>query len=552
MKKHLTLIIALLIIITALTLMVTACDRNSIDDSINGVKLTGARLTWDEVKGASEYFVNVMFSEVSGFEISVKDTKYILNHTVPGEYRYKVRALTPLGFTEYSDTFIYKLGDGSRENPITVGSKEELERISSGLRTIKNEDNENISVPIYYMQTNDIDLENEEWTPIGLGNNVFKGIYDGQGFNINNLKITKVSGTGSNVATGLFGLIQDATIKNVNIVEPYIRITQATTQFSVGALVGRSTTSIVKNCSVIGDITINAPITGENILYAALIIGESRGTGMHRLFASGEVKATYSRVYAGGIVGITKTSSADIIDNCVSYVDITSHGTGRTGETNKAVSYAGGIAGYLSYANKVENCYFTGNLKATAIDGTPITNIHTGMFGGAQNASLRCNIMLTNCYFNIEDFDLEYNETYPNASSIAEMYTVGNCTKLRLGSSAFGITSEVEGLEETYNFDFNNVWEIVEGKPMLQQMVLPTVAEMSEVSIEGNIISWEALAGASEYYVENITKVTKDTVYNLTYTISETDAGEYEFRVGAKVIGELTDYSDIVVYIIEE
>ncbi len=546
----------LLLIFTLWILSVAALSGGCVGEiggPMSAVTLTGARLQWEEISGAEQYYVNIMFSEVSGYEIAVNDTKYVINHANPGEYRYKVRAKVRGGFTSYSETFVYKLGDGSIDNPITVGSPEELSRISTGLRTVKNEDNEDISVPIYYEQTNDIDLENQEWTPIGLSNNIFKGVYDGRGYTIKNLKITKLSGTGTNVAAGLFGLIQDAVIKNVNIVEPDIKITHATTQFSVGALVGRSTTSVIKNCSVIGDLAINAPATGENILYAGLVIGESRGTGMSELLAIGNIAAVYSRVYAGGIVGITKTSSADIINNCAAYVNITTHGTGRSSSSVTAVSYAGGIAGYLSYANAVEYCYFTGSLTATAIDGTLVENINKGMFGGSQNSSSRANILLKACYFNIEDFGLEYNATYPTASAIAEMYAVGNCTKLKLGSSAFGITGEAEALEETFSgFDFDNIWEIKDGKPTIRARVMPIILPMSEVTLQDNLITWAAVAGATEYYVHNITKDTKTTVYNLNYSITESAPGEYRYRIGAKTIGELTAYSEVMIYSILE
>lgn len=549
MKKN-TKVIFLIIIIFTLTVLTlcTGCGEDGIIP-MSAVTLTGAKLTWEALDGADEYYVNIMFSETSGYEISVKDNFYVVNHSKAGDYYYRVRAKVKGVFTDYSEVLTYHLGVGSREDPITIGSREELEKISNGLRTIKDADNNDISVSCYYKQTNDIDLESTEWTPIGVSNSVFKGIYDGSGYNIYNLKISKVTGASTNVAAGLFGLVQDAVIKNVNIVEPDINITEATTQISVGALVGRSTTSVIKNCSVIGDITVNAPYLGDKILYAGLIIGESRGTGMSNLYANGSLTATYSRVYAGGIVGITKTSSADIINNCLARVDITSHGTGRTESGITAVSYAGGVAGYLSYANTIEYCYYSGALQATAIDGALVENINNGMFGGAQNSSGRCNIKLTECYFNIDNLGLSYNETYPDATAIAENYTVGNCTRLKSGSTAFGITSEAEGVDETFTgFDFENTWEIIDNKPELKSAVQPIFLEMSAVTITDNIISWEPVSGASEYYVFYINEETEQTVYDTNYQITQIEAGAHSFKIAAKVIGEKTDYSDIIVY----
>jgi len=68
----------------------------------------------------------------------------------------------------------------------------------------------------------DIDLANEEWTPIGqvtfdragdgsyVVNSVFKGTFDGQNHTISNLKITDSEANG----VGLFGAATNATIKN--------------------------------------------------------------------------------------------------------------------------------------------------------------------------------------------------------------------------------------------------------------------------------------------------------------------------------------------------
>ena len=71
----------------------------------------------------------------------------------------------------------------------------------------------------------DIDLNNEEWTPVGQtgGNGVatyFQGMFDGKGYTISNLKITdNAYDEGANYAAGLFGFIDaaDAQIVNLNV-----------------------------------------------------------------------------------------------------------------------------------------------------------------------------------------------------------------------------------------------------------------------------------------------------------------------------------------------
>ncbi|MBR1984431.1 MAG: hypothetical protein IKA31_01700, partial [Clostridia bacterium] len=64
--------------------------------------------------------------------------------------------------------------------------------------------------------TDYIDLSNRYWTPIGTEENPFKGIFDGNGYVIRNLTIDGDVLTDINYA-GLFGFIQDATIKNIGL-----------------------------------------------------------------------------------------------------------------------------------------------------------------------------------------------------------------------------------------------------------------------------------------------------------------------------------------------
>lgn len=64
----------------------------------------------------------------------------------------------------------------------------------------------------------DIDLENAEWTPVGqTGATQFKGTFDGQDHTIYNLNIDKTSETGEHYSSGLFGWLNEATVKNVKV-----------------------------------------------------------------------------------------------------------------------------------------------------------------------------------------------------------------------------------------------------------------------------------------------------------------------------------------------
>ena len=93
----------------------------------------------------------------------------------------------------------------------------------------------------------DIDLNNVEWTPVGqTGATQFQGTFDGQRHTISNLKINNTD-EGGNCATGLFGWLNSATVKNIKISGATI-----TGHHNVGTIAGYLETSgcTIENCTV--------------------------------------------------------------------------------------------------------------------------------------------------------------------------------------------------------------------------------------------------------------------------------------------------------------
>ena len=136
---------------------------------------------------------------------------------------------------------------------ITIETAEEL----AGLAKSVNEGNNYAGITIKLTQ--DMDLANREWTPIGYGMSSyvgeietgfqFRGIFDGQNHTIKNLKISmfnqggNVEGTSAGVA--LFGQIYDAEIKNLNVDRANVR-----GNHYVAAVAGFSVDSNITNCHV--------------------------------------------------------------------------------------------------------------------------------------------------------------------------------------------------------------------------------------------------------------------------------------------------------------
>ena len=184
----------------------------------------------------------------------------------------------------------------------------------------------------------DIDLANEAWTPIGTGSNPFNGYFDGQNHTISNLKIdwskNYVSGGNNQNYAGLFGYMKGgntAAIKNLTI-----NNADVTGCLYVGVLLGRSYTGgILENCHVTGDVKVD------------------------------------SYAYAGGLVGRHEYSSGSNANGEVMsiYNCSVNANAGSTVNADYAVSYVGGIVGFLAEGNFVIDACSVENVAVTGVYG---------------------------------------------------------------------------------------------------------------------------------------------------------------------------------------
>lgn len=165
----------------------------------------------------------------------------------------------------------------------------------------------------------DIDLRNEDWTPIG-GNTIssypspsFSGTFDGQNHTISNL--TTSSNQPGYATAGLFGTVANATIKNVKL----SNVNVSSTHY-VGAIVGYHSdgTFTIENCHVDGGTitsTIEAKSDGsyDNGDKAGGIVGHMSATGSVNDCSVNNVTIQGYREL-GGIVGYA--GSKDNVTGC--------------------------------------------------------------------------------------------------------------------------------------------------------------------------------------------------------------------------------------------
>lgn len=253
------------------------------------------------------------------------------------------------------------LGEGTEASPYLINSIDELKWFRDDVNAGNTYDKK-------YVQLNaNIDLNNEEWTPIGYKGATFKGNFDGASNTIKNLIITKtLTNSSENNNIGFFGrtdslaTITNLTIENVNI----------TGSLYVGAVVGLGYTgNKIENCIVKGNIEIDA------WWYAGVIGGNGYMTlvnNCHVIGNAGSYIKGNNGSYIGGIWGF-RGEGNNRITNC-SVTDLNISGVDRVG----------GIAGIGHYGNTIANCSAT-KVAVQAEEGATTVGLIVGACQGTAS-----------------------------------------------------------------------------------------------------------------------------------------------------------------------
>lgn len=329
-----------------------------------------------------------------------------------------------------------------------------------------------------FILMNDIDLSSfENWEPIGTSDEPFTGVFDGDGYSINNLKISVTPQSEYDVkkcGVGLFGFTDDAEIGNLDMNDVNIIINQPyEVGYPVGAIVGSAKHSKISSCAVSGNIDVTL---GGNIELGG-ILGEGVSSNMNNVVSycinninlkvtgknDGFSLAVGYTTKVGGLVGAS--------DGNVNILSCINNGSISIYPINKVV--VGGIAssdygwvsncgnngdifingsatagGILGESNYISECYNNGKITVTdetyskvgGIAGYSTIEQTTDGTTSAQAA--------VNCYY-INSFDCAISNV-DNSSLV----------------SVKPLSAENMKQQSSFNgFDFENVWTINDGNP---------------------------------------------------------------------------------------
>ena len=223
----------------------------------------------------------------------------------------------------------------------------------------------------YFLMTDDFDLNNINWTPIGIINMnmegyYFAGVFDGWYHNIDHLHIQSnadVCGLFSGLGGEWDGTMADSygQIKHLSVTNGSVVSTGTGAAGIVGGVAGNAT---VVQCSYSGTVSVNN--NGSFCGAGGIVAAAAENSKIEECLFSGSVNATNNGGFtnaagAGGIVGIAMNKAC--IQEC--------YNTGTITATALMMSVAAGILGATLQENEVsiERCYNVGTVNAMTKGG---------------------------------------------------------------------------------------------------------------------------------------------------------------------------------------
>lgn len=296
-------------------------------------------------------------------------------------------------------------GDGSNSDPYQISNAEKL----TALQTQVNENGFSYTGK-WFRLTNNIDLNNEPWTPIGVDAlHSFGGSLDGGGKAISGLKVET-----NGACAGLFGSVRGAygvpvTMRDLTLKNGSVKFTSSGTSCSGGlvAIVEGETALELRNV-VAENLTVSGGRSGSGGLLGrgrvAMTNCHNRGGSVTGSYAGGLAGMGYSNLQDHVLAGCTnsakvvgKRTAGGMTGNEThsygSYTDCT-----NSGSISATQGYASGIAAGGSYERCSNSGAVTGQQAAgICVNGSKATNCsNTGAVTGTGTGTGYAAGILTN------------------------------------------------------------------------------------------------------------------------------------------------------------
>jgi hypothetical protein len=337
---------------------------------------------------------------------------------------------------------------------ITISTEDELEAL---MNTV----NPDVDWALDYELTADLNMTGKTCKPIGNGDGTsnttpFTGSFNGNGHVVRNITISGFNDL------GFFGYTDGASIKNLSIDNIQL------SGFSwVGGLCGWLNNSVVLNCNVQG--VVYCTIIGG--IFCGSIDNEST---VKYCYSEGSIIGTGFSGVIGGFAGGNDNS---LISNCYS-----------TGSVSGGIVLSGFCASNIN-GGIIKNCYCTGNVTGNNDVGgfcsnnesyigfcysssKPTGSFAAGFVANDDNGTYECN------YWDIDKSELTdgVGSSDPDPEGV-----------YGLQSAQFSDPSSFQNA--SCGFDFDGTWMIVDGRPVLTDLTIPTLSEWAVIIFIGLLVS---------------------------------------------------------------
>ena len=309
-----------------------------------------------------------------------------------------------------------------------------------------------------------VDNPSEGWDPIGYtddaGDNIFTGVFDGNGYSISDMEIDK---TGDNAA--LFGHFNGATFKDLAVINAKIDIDDSRAALiAAGRDNDSSADSLFENCFAHGEINGGRAVGG--------IAGEIQyESEIKNCYAIVDIDTSHERV--GGLVGYLRRGD-ELVENCYA-----------TGPVNGGVR-TGGLVGWDRFNADIIDSYWdeeeSDQDDGVGSGGTNTSNLiglNTNDMQGSSAETEMDNLDFDDTWETVEESDADAtNDGYPilqsidrqtqlESQGISSLFLIGKVTQDGNVENATVVavnldTGELEGITTTdangeYEFNLSNL-----------------------------------------------------------------------------------------------
>ena len=382
---------------------------------INAYILDGV-ITLDSPSG---YYVTGNLCRALGISTTTTGTYYTVGLSSTSSIPVTYTTVTTADTNTTLKELYYNIGEiGSIDNPyhcsiISISTVDELAQLANFV---------NSGSDMYgytFILENDIAFNSDaSWIPIGIDElHSFAGTFDGCGYTISGLTQTM---TADDTVGGLFGYVNDATIKNLNLANVSITVSEPSANYKyVAPLIGKIGESHYgrytdihgievtdvhidiseSNCASVGglvgevddaDVSIsNCRITSCDLENSSTIRGSATGGLIGYIYNSSNIyinkvschaNTTHANYYVGGIIGYSIRSNLEISNSL-------HHGT--FAEPSISGTYMGGIIGGIAHDKNsitIQYSYHYGDLSGDIIGG--LVGMTKSTMG--RKSTLRC------------------------------------------------------------------------------------------------------------------------------------------------------------------